>query len=70
MTARDRVCVLLKNVFDPLEIKQARAIDEVVQIAHAHSRLGFQRTIGAQRGLAHKIYMTFIWVLGVADLFD
>jgi hypothetical protein len=33
------VCVFLKNVFNPLEIKQARAIDEVVQVAHAHSRL-------------------------------
>jgi hypothetical protein len=53
MTAGHGVRVLLKNVFNPLEIKQARAINEVVKPTHRQRRLRFQSALGLNGGVAH-----------------
>ena len=63
MAAGHRVRVLLKNVFNPLEIKQARAIDEIVKPTHRQRRLQFQSALGLNRGVAHGLHGNVVFLV-------
>ncbi len=63
MATRHRIRILLKNVFNPLEIKQARAIDEIVKPTHRQRRLRFQSALGLNGRVAHSSHWNFILLI-------
>jgi hypothetical protein len=53
MGTGDRVRAFLKNVFNPLEVKQARAIDEIIEPTHRHHRLALHSALSLKARFAH-----------------
>jgi len=56
---------------NPLEIEQARAIDEVVKPTHRQRRLRFQSALGLNRRVAHsgshRNVVFFVWWQSFGD---